>query len=287
MNNNKLTIQRISLHTHFICNLKCRDCCVRAVEYEKPYNPTPEFLISEIDKLFSIIDGINYFAIEGGEPLLYKGLPAVLNHILKYLDRINIEVPLITNGGFIPDEKLLFVLSRFENKIHIIVDDYGPGKSSKVNEISALLKIKNIRCTIKDYSQNLYFGGWVDLYGDYDKKRTKKESKDLFQKCAWAQKLMGVVEVIGGCLFFCPSVRIFNEHGFDTSDGWIDMYDTSASNKDKKEIIKGWYEKDCFNACMYCNGIHDESERFVPAIQLTPEELKKIRVNKNIYREQL
>jgi len=286
MNNDKLTIQRISLHTHFICNLKCRDCCVRAVEYVKPYNPTTEFLISEVDKLFSIVDEINYFAIEGGEPLMYKGLPAVLGHVFKYLDRINIEVPLITNGGFIPNAELLSALRPFGNKIHIIIDNYGPKKSPKVNEISALMETENIRCSVKDYSENLYCGGWIDLYGDYDKKHTKEESRELYKKCAWAQKLMGVVEVMGGCLFFCPSVRIFNERGFDTSDGWIDMYD-NFSNEEKKEIIRGWYNKDCFNACMYCNGIHEESERIVPAIQLTLDEEKKIRVNKTKYREQL
>jgi hypothetical protein len=96
-----------------------------------------------------------------------------------------------------------------------------------------------------------------------------------------------VGEIIGGLLIFCPPSRIYNERGIDTRDGWIDMFDATTTREEKRETVRGWYKKDCFNACMYCNGIHDESERITPAIQLTPEEYKLVRVNEYRYREEI
>lgn len=284
---NKLEIERTSLLLCLDCNLRCRDCCLRVKTYQYGYRPDLTFIQAEVAQLFHIVDRINYFSVEGGEPLLCKFLPEVLDLLSVYIDRIGVEVPLITNGTLLPSAKLIAALKRLGNKAHVIIDNYGAELSVQVPEVVTLLKQHDIRYSIKDYTDNLYYGGWVDLYGAFDKKRTREESKLLFSKCAWAQKLQGVGEVIGGLLVFCPPSRLYRERGIDTNDGWLDMFDDSTTLEEKREIVRGWYEKDCFTACMYCNGIHDESERIPPAVQLTPDELKAVKINEYQYREEL
>jgi len=280
-----LTLERVSLHCTFHCNLQCEKCCVRAVEYKKKYNPDLAFLHKQIDEIFRIADKINYFAVEGGEPLLYKNFTEVIRYILKYKDRIGIEMPIVTNGSIIPSNDLIELLTQFGDKVHIIIDYYGEDKSTKVKDIVEVLEKKKIHYTVKDYSENLYYGGWIDLYGNYDLKHNLEESRILHSKCAWAQKLQGVLEIMGGMIFFCPPSRMFRERGVDTSDGYIDMFDETFTLEQKREKIKGWYCVEGFNACMYCNGIHEGSERFKPAVQLTKEQLKTVCVNEFQYRE--
>jgi len=284
---NDLTLERVSLHCTFHCNLQCEKCCVRAVEYIKKYNPDLAFIQKQIDEIFRLADKINYFAVEGGEPLLYKEFTDVIRYIFKYADKIGVEMPVVTNGSIIPSDELIESLALFGDKAHVIIDYYGADYSPKAKDIVTALDNRNVRYTVKDYSENLYCGGWIDLYGNYELKHNLEDSKKLYDKCAWAQKLKGVLEIMGGMVFFCPSSRMFRERGIDTSDGYIDMLDESTTLEQKREIVRGWYSVDSFNACMYCNGIHDESERFKPAIQLTEEQLKLVCTNEFKYRERL
>ena len=268
------------------CNLSCEKCCVRVVEYKKKYMPTYEFLKLQIDKIYEVADVINYFSVEGGEPLLHKNLADVLRHTLKYKDRIGIELPLITNGSIMFGDELIHALSEFGVKAHVIIDDYGKKNSPHVKDIANVMAESGIRCSIKDYANNLYYGGWVDLYDDYALKHTKEESLELFAKCAWSQKLRGPLEIIGGMVFYCPPCRMNYERGVDTSDGYVDLLDESISRDEKRDKIRGWYSMKGLTACMYCNGIHDDSKRYTPAKQLTPEQLVNVCTNEFVYREE-
>jgi len=287
MDKTQLEIERVSLHVTFRCNLSCEKCCVRAVEYRHKYNPALDFIKKQIDEIFNIADKINFFAIEGGEPLLRKDFTDIIAYMLKYKDKIGIEMPVVTNGTIIPNTELINTLKKFGEKALVIVDNYGKDYSPNANAIEETLKNANVRCIVKDYYGDLYCGGWIDLYGQYELKHNLEKSIALHSKCAWAQKLKGVLEIMGGMVFFCPPCRMLRERDIDTSDGYIDMLDESISLEEKREKIRSWYNLKAFNACMYCNGIHDESERFKPAVQLTKEQLKEICVNEFKYREKL
>lgn len=279
-------LERISLILLMNCNLKCKKCCVQAPYYEKKYNPALNFIEAEIDRLFEIADTIRFFSIEGGEALLRKDFGQILEHLVPYKERVGVEIPVITNGTIVPDRETVHAAKLLGDKVRFIVDDYGP-VSNRVEEIAALLEQNSIRCTVRNYSDDCYYGGWVDLYGNYEKKQDRAGAEDLHSRCAWVQKLKGVLEIIGGRIYFCPASRVFYERGLAVSkDEMIDFMEGQPVEEIRQKL-RNIFQKRSLAACQYCNGIYDGSARYKPAVQLTDTELENAYLSPYLYREEL
>lgn len=282
----RFELERVSLILLMNCNLKCKGCCVQAPYYAHKYYPSLNFIKAEIDRLFRIADKINFFSVEGGEALLRKDFGKILAHLAMYKEQIGVEVPIVTNGTIVPDQETIDAAKQLGDKARFIVDNYGT-LSNKIADIEALLVKNSIRHTIRNYDNDAYCGGWVDLYGNYEKKHNEADAKKLHSKCAWVQKLKGVIEIIGGQIYFCPVSRVFFERGLAVmNDEKIDFMAERPIDDIRKEL-KALFEKPALAACQFCNGIHDESERFQPAVQLTDEELRNAYLSTYRYREEL
>lgn len=279
-------LERISLILTMHCNLKCRNCCVQAPYYEKKYYPTLDFVKGEIDRLFQIANTIRFFSIEGGEALLRSDLGEILEHLAGYQEQIGVEIPIITNGTIIPDQATIRAAKALGDKVRFIVDNYG-AISSHTREIVALLEEKEVRYTVRNYDDDCYCGGWVDLYGNYGEKRDEAGAEDMHARCAWVQKLKGVMEIIGGRMYFCPASRVFYERGLAVSEDEIIDFMQISSVEEVRKRIKTLFQKPALGACRYCNGIHDDSVRYKPALQLTDKELSKAYRSSYVYREEL
>ncbi|MDR2357947.1 MAG: radical SAM protein [Oscillospiraceae bacterium] len=278
-------LERISLILLLGCNLKCKHCCVQAPYYERKYYPTLDFIKREIDATFTIADCINYFSVEGGEVFLRKDLALILTHLSQYVDKIGVEAPVITNGSFLPGRDVIGAAKLFGEKIRFIIDDYGV-LSPNAHEMAKILRDEGIRCDLRNYDDNPYCGGWVDLYGDYGEKHSADAAEAMFLKCAWAQKLHGVFEIIGGLFYFCPASRVFSERN-RTENEAIDFLAKGVSLQEIRARIQAWFEGGAISACRFCNGIHDHSERKRPAVQLTAGEETSARLSTFRYRENL
>ncbi|EHL04610.1 hypothetical protein HMPREF0322_04697 [Desulfitobacterium hafniense DP7] len=283
----KFELERVSLILLMNCNLRCKKCCVQAPYYAKKYYPSLGFIKAEIDRLFGIADTINYFSVEGGEVFLRKDFAEVLAHLADYKEYIGVEAPVITNGTILPSREVLDAAKLFGGKIRFIIDDYGK-LSNNVNRMVEILEQENIRYEVRNYDDNPYYGGWVDLYGDYDQKHDESGARDMYSRCAWAQKLKGVFEIIGGLIYFCPSSRVFYERGLAVAeDEVIDFMGDESSVDIIRDKIRALFAKESLAACKYCNGIHDASARYKPALQLTNDELKVAHLSNHLYRESL
>ncbi len=283
---NDFKLERISLILLLGCNLKCKHCCVQAPYYEHKYYPSLEFIKHEIDRLFQISSTIHYFSLEGGETFLRKDLAAILEHLSHYVGQIGVEAPVITNGTILPDQEVLNAAKLFGDKIRFIIDDYG-SLSPKAHEMCALLEREGIRYELRDYDDNPYCNGWVDLYGEYGPKHDEQGAISMFAKCAWAQKLKGVMEIIGGLIYFCPASRVYNELGLAVAgDEVVNFLDEKRSLEEIRLQIGQISFKKALSACRFCNGIHDDSARYKPAVQLTGGEAVRIQFSKK-YRETL
>lgn len=274
----KFTMKRVTLTVTTNCNLNCKLCCGYSPYLRFDKQPTLEDLLKYIDKFFSIVDYAEQFSITGGEPLLFKQLPDVIDALFKYSDRIG-RLEIITNGTIVPSEELIGAVRKFGDTFYrFMIDDYGEKLSTKTTEIDAVLKRANLPYEIRNYTANdPHCGGWVD-YGLAKKVHTPEEAKELFDKCSVPQKLHYLFGISNGVFTPCSIIRyrLFLGQDVDKND-YIDFLDDTLSVEQQRQKISNIYNAKCLESCQYCNGMCDDSPRFAPAEQLTFDEIGKIK----------
>jgi MoaA/NifB/PqqE/SkfB family radical SAM enzyme len=218
--------------------------------------------------IFDIVDVIEKFNINGGEPLLHPQLPEIIDFLSAFISKINM-LEITTNGTVVPSDRLLKSLT-FSNKVDILVDNYGPELSTNITKIVNAFNSANIRHRVRTYyGANVHCGGWVDL-SDLSKKHTiAKDIENTFSRCYLNSKLK-CMPIIDGSMYVCPTYKRCKDLNLisDNPDEYIDILSNSISLSDKKERIRNFYNRKYFTACAYCNGFCDDSPRFAPAEQL-------------------
>ncbi|GHS96337.1 hypothetical protein AGMMS50276_14560 [Synergistales bacterium] len=249
-----------------LCNLKCKLCSMYVTQYEKPYHPTTEQLFSETDIIFRFADYIGRFTITGGEVLLRTDFADWLLYLCdNYSNRMN-ELRIFTNGTIVPNEQIVTAVAKFGNKVHIVVDDYGPKLSVHAKEAFDALN-GAVSCELRDYCDNLHCDGWVNL-NNFSKKHDKITAGELYAKCSIAKDFI-CLDYVNGKISLCAFARRAVELGvFDAPKEQIDLHNESKSMEEKREVFLEWEHKKSFTACMYCNGRCNDSERFAPAEQI-------------------
>lgn len=278
-NDNRLVFKRVGINISLICNLKCKLCTTFS-----PYNTDTKFpavdeLNEYMDRLFRIADYAEHFSISGGEPLLYKQLPEFIENLLRYSEKIG-RIEIVTNGTIIPNEQLLNVVKKFDGKFYrFLVDNYGKDLSTKIPEINNVLSKSGLPFIIRNNNaEDAYCGGWFDL-GSLEKKiHSPEESEEVFSKCAQVQKINLCFGITKGILSPCQPVyqRLYLGQKVDPND-YIDLMDDSLSIEEQRKKVENIYHTKCFETCSYCNGWCEGDQRFVPAIQLTDDEIRAIK----------
>ena len=125
----------------------------------------------------------------------------------------------------------------------------------------------NIR---KNNSDIAYCDGWVD-YGVSARKRlfTQQEIEKRYSKCAYPNKLHFCFNIVEGKMFPCaPARRCYQLEVVNNYDEYIDLFDNTISIEEQRAKIQSIYNGKSLEACAYCNGLCEDSERFVPAEQI-------------------
>ena len=263
---------KLAFYVTLRCNLKCKLCAVYAPYYKEPFHPTKEYLCRCIDRYFEVVDKIRLFSVRGGEPLLRTDLPFIINKIHEYEDRID-QLEIITNGTIVPSEELIRSLSAFKIRMNFLVDNYGTDKSVYAAQAGRQFqRIEGAKVTVRDYhSDHMHCGGWVD-YGISANSMQKplKETKALFAKCSYPQKLDFCTSMVNGKLYSCTQLRRLIELGVLAPDPSevFDLFDPSVSDEDLRARIQALYKVDMLSACAYCIGICDDSARYPAAEQI-------------------
>lgn len=251
------------------CTLKCKLCCT----FSPYYNPAPHFnydtLCKTIEKYFQIVDYVDKLTLSGGEPFLHEDLHKIINKVSEYFNQIG-TFEIITNGTIYPKRELIEVLKKYNNKMSIMIDDYGK-LSKEINAIEKAFKDESISHRIRIYNgENPHCGGWVDFRDFTQKHFTKEDSEDKFNKCAYPQKLQFCFSTMNGEIHPCIPSRRCMELGIisKNKDEYIDLFDEKITIDEQKEKIKNILNMKSLTACAYCNGLCEDSERFMPAEQL-------------------
>lgn len=262
-----------------LCNLHCK-LCASAVPYYAGLKPMPLARFQEmIKRYFRIVTHVDKLSISGGEPLLYPHLAEALWFFQDYMSQIG-SLEIITNGTIVPEVKVLLAAKELGEKFVFMVDDYGANISTRIAEIEDALMCSGIRYTIRNYTaEDPHCGGWVD-FGDLTERKhhTQESMEALYAKCAYPSKIRFCFNTVDGVMYPCSAVRRCKELGIvDDENEYVDLFDDHLSVQEQRMKIQAIYTGRSLNACAYCNGLCEDSPRFLPAEQLTVEELAKVK----------
>lgn len=272
-----LVMKKTGLTVSLRCNLRCKLCSAYSPYFSNEPFCDVSKLMRYVRRYFEIVDRVELFSITGGEPLIYPYLAELFEELIEFSDRFD-KTEIYTNGTVVPNEKLLNVLKKYGSKFRrFVVDHYDV--STKVKEICEALQNAGIPFEIREYnSKKTHCGGWIDYGSLTEVIHSNKEASDLFAKCAYPQK-MGFCNVIKhGLLIPCGPIyrRISLGQNVSPND-YVDLMDETLSVEQQRRKIANISNANVLETCAYCNGICDDSPRFIPAQQLTTQEFQEIR----------
>ena len=180
-----------------------------------------------VDKIHDF--GATYFGISGGEPLLRKDLPEIVD----YAKKTGMKVSLITSGYFL-DEKIFENLVKLEVRVSISVD--GP---EEINDaIRGKGAYKKALASIEKTSKAGLLDCLVVTLSNVDSTRSNIKSEDIEHVVKLAEKYGARWVVIHGFVPFnrtkehlarAPSPQQYEKI-------WNDIYDLMLKYKGKPEI---------------------------------------------------
>lgn len=263
----RVNLDRCGLVTTKKCTLKCKLCGGYIPEYKNSNHYDLTHLTETIDNFFGLIDYVQDFSITGGEPLLRKDLNKIIEKTLEYSSKIG-RLLILTNGTILPKEDTLDVLKNNSEKCFVTVSNYGDRLSRRADDLKALLEENLIPHRIINYSgDDLFCDGWVD-YGDHSQQHFTIEERDEKGKsCAIRTRHVSII--MDGQFHSCGRSFRRMELGVIPRDKkeYVDLFDDTRSDEEKRETIMDMYNAVSTTACAYCNGLRSDSERFPPAEQ--------------------
>ena len=104
------------------CSLKCVSCSNLMQYYKEPKNSEHDNTLAALEILNKSVDYISEFRVIGGEPLMNKRY----YKFLKKLNRQNLDLTIITNGMFNPNEDWKKLFRECKHiKFFVSIDGYG------------------------------------------------------------------------------------------------------------------------------------------------------------------
>lgn len=266
-----MKIRRTTLVITQKCTLKCKLCLAFMPYYENPLNTSFEEASIIIDNYFKVIDEVKIFSVTGGEPLINPDLVRIMEKVLSYKNNISDTIDIVTNGTIMFKEDLLQLLESNNEKMRVIISDYGNGLSSKIGEIENALTERNIVYRIQNYASNSdewTYNGWVDFSDHSLKHDTEEKLIAQGKRCIFKQGHYYVIN--DGELHPCSRQYWRMRQGIMPKDEqwYIDLNQENIDIDKEQMKLKKLEEAQYLKSCAYCNGVYNGIKRYKPAEQL-------------------
>ena len=265
----KTDIKRTALNISTFCNLKCKNCLAFIPYYKDPSNMEYKEACSILDNYFRVVDSVEHFTVTGGEPLLNKDVCKILKEVYKYKNQITQSIDFVTNATIEIPNELLDLFERNKEKTKIVLSNYGPQLSTKIDAIECEIKERGIPYRIsRFFGNNLYYDGWIDFTDHSLKWNNLKERDDNAQKCIHR---VGKYFVIDNGELHCCSRSFWRiKQGIIPKiiGEYVPLMDESLSIEEKRKILMEMYDKKSSTSCAYCVGLCNDVKRVAPAQQL-------------------
>ena len=261
-NNDKPHLLSTSMNITEACTLNCKLCLAYVPYYSEYKTPSDDEFCSVLNKYFQAVESVDKFSLTGGEPLLHKDLPRIIERLFFYEKQVNQEIILITNGTIRFTDELLETFCKC-SKMKVIVNDYGNGLSPHAEYNAKLLQERGIHFIL--YTEDNRYG-WIDCRDHSRKHNTVEAVETQSHSCAF---FLGKKWVISrGKLYTCnrAAFRITEHLIPSTEDDYIDLIgeETSVITDKMKRFLTSNYT--C--SCAYCDGLKEGSKKYIAAEQL-------------------
>lgn len=262
----------ISVFVTDLCNLRCLHCGGNISRLNNPRGHVPlEELKRDVDILFRFVDFAKSFTLSGGEPLLYQELPALLDHIGRYRDRID-SVVLISNGLLSPDERVMRRLVKYQVKITI--SDYsGAGIPGYEKRLAGLTD--NLRQ--HDLKPKLDRSDWFDLSLSPQEAEVLFAEGEIALRRHYAQCSTRCAIIENGNYYTCgrqiTDARLNGYKTLPTADGdalnlrLLDPFSQSDRLKVLERLL-GCCDRPALNVCERCSGYGQYAKKVPRAVQM-------------------
>jgi organic radical activating enzyme len=247
-------INRLLVRCGFICNYRCDGCCQYIPQFTDDH--IRNFSIQEIEgdlvKAVTSIQYVNEVWLEGGEAMLWQGFPKIVEAVARFPNIARMTV--LTNGSYIPNEKVMKALS--ENRERITVEINAYEVNNHLEELTKALENNAIQYKLRNK-----YNAWVDFtdnsYHDY----SDEELYDKIpRKCRFYKRNFDQWMLTDGRLstFCCQSgyirhyLRLYEELSSDD----INIRDMKV--REIPAAMDKMYNRGNSEACRYCAGAFNE-----------------------------
>lgn len=235
------------------CTLRCESCnnLMQYFTSKNQYICTLDGILESLDRLLENVESIQMLRIIGGEPLMFKDLPQLVNAIEK---RRKIRVfDIATNGTIVPKDELLHAFKNAKRFRKVGISDYSSSPNLKIPLQQEILFKK-----LKEYGISYSFltsGVWHRVEKIYKRNRTKEGVIKNFLACQMpCVSLMsgdkGKDEMReNGHIFVCPIASSLSKlKGIEEFSGDY----ITLEKGDLRGKILSFYAQDYFKTCDYC-----------------------------------
>lgn len=254
----KIVLPQVEFAITTQCNLRCKHCTNYIPYLTQNAQKVLDFTHFKLylDNLLAKASRLNSLLLLGGEPLLNKDLPKMLEYALHQSKIENVYIT--TNGTLAFNDELKKVLLSGKNKLWVWISNYTANKA-----LAKRLKSLDLLKYCQSNHINYIFidnNSWSKALPPKYYERSDEENSAYFLQCN-----NPCVSVYGNELSVCPRASHFAANGTITQGGGGEhlLLDKIIS---KKELID-FYTYTNFKACRYCD-ILNEKERTLPAIQI-------------------
>ena len=256
-------IHLLDIHTAITtyCSLNCKNCNMFINHYKAEQKRTVNFdeFKENFELLFKVVDYCYKVSILGGEPLLNKELPMMLEWLFqKYHEKIG-EIVIVTNGTILPNSDLLNVLQQINAKISI--SDYTSGIKyvEKIESLEHLLTQKSIL-----FERNKEMK-WKDFYFPKKKQEVKFMSvRDHMLCCNPVFRGLNDKK-----FYYCHIVWSAVEAGLlkENDSDYVDLESIHKCN-DREKLLKhdlGYVDNGYVSMCALCGGCGYDNQSVISA----------------------
>lgn len=260
----KVDIPQIEIVLTTKCTLRC-ESCANLMQYfssEQQFATDFAHIKPDVDRLLAQVDSITLFSILGGEPLLFKELPQLINYLTKE-PKIK-AVELITNATIPFKDELLQCLQH--PKVRVAMSDYSSNqalaKTLHQQEIIKSLQSYGVNYIVRDSA-----AVWKDIGKIYKRNRSQEDIRKNYLACK-----MPCVSLLchdkdkpsQATISVCPIASALTKlHNIDEFEGDFVRVDS----KNFREDIVRFYAQDYYKACDYCPNKWEQAKPIPPAIQ--------------------
>lgn len=252
-NEKMLYISYLAVVCSFECNLNCIGCgqhtpYIKKLD-EKERNIDFNKVLRDLERVYSIVDGIGGLALANGEGFLNPNLEGIIDYYSSKPNILSINIP--TNGSIVPDDAILEKMVK--NNVTATITKYDCIPEEKRRDLMSEFKRRGIKYTYYDNRE------WYDHEYIEDIICDEKEAIKKYKHCERYFMLMQ------GKLWKCEvqATGVYAGKRPLFEDDYIEI--DSSTDEEIRDFISRKCEARCIESCRHCRGGCGSMVKVIPA----------------------